>query len=59
VPRPSLEMVEPKLLLRLLMSLFTDPSCLDHRSQAATSWLTACPPFVYRNGQSASHQRGG
>src|ERR1700751_443446 len=35
VPRPSLEMVEPKFLLQLLMSLFTDPSCLHHRSQAA------------------------
>jgi hypothetical protein len=35
VPRPSLEVVETEFLLQLLVSLFTDPSCLDRRSQAA------------------------
>ena len=35
VPRPSLEVVETEFLLQLLVTLFADPSCLDHRSQAA------------------------
>src|SRR5271154_4468344 len=35
VPRPSLEVVETKFLLQLLMGLLANPSCLDRRGQAA------------------------